>query len=1006
MFRRFLSRRVEVAKSNRFIHRPRSAVRSYLEQLEDRMVLAPVIPTLATMTLTPTYTEIALPVGKTFQLPIDGSDTDAGTLSYSVSVNNSNVTATLSPTTNRSIEIDIDLNNDAAVDGTLVLHLFDDLFGGTRLTNDRIVSLIMSNFYDNLTFHRVIQNFVIQGGDPAGNGTGGSNIDFADEYVAQLTFTGFGQLAMANSGDDSNDSQFFITDVDLGIANAPRPPQNLNFNHTIFGQLVEGFNIVAQIIASDGADANESPDTTIRMLDVRVINDTENAVVRLAPVGAAGTQSIVTVRATNTTTGLFSEQTFTVNVVNDTDNGRATTETTNPGVNVDDRAFLVIPESAFPNIPTNLTTNEDTPVVVSATDLETTGNLTVRVVNTLPASATGTITASNVANLTVSIDPVTRNITLTPAANFNGTLDFFLAVRDETRRTDTDGNGQINSQDSIDALGNYDTQHIVLTVNAVNDAPIANSASGIFRNDGSTTTIQLVASDGDPEVNQTLTFEVVDPPDHGMVTISATGLATYTPDGDFQGRDSFTYRVRDNGGTANGGVDTSQPAAVTLDFDASMATLRNGVLTIVGGAIDDAIDLEFVDGGAGADEVDVVLNGADGGTFLLADITSISIQSFDGDDVITIDVEIDKPSQIETGDGNDDVTSGDGDDLIDVGDGDDVVDAGDGMNTIFGRKGIDDLTGGDDDDLLKGGKGDDAILDGGDGDDTICGGTGDDLMEGGEGDDRMFGNEGDDDMSGSEGDDCMKGGYGTDTMDGGDGDDKLIGGPEFQPGGRIDGPDSLTGGEGADTLRGGAGNDSLDGGEDDDRDVLRGGDGEDVIERVFGWADRGRAGVATFLLPGAPRTHPAFPGPDGIAGTADDPDVLLDAPHTATQTTPVDYTGYSNPPTYGPHHPSPLEPSGVYTTEQDDATMVHNLEHGEIWISYDPAQLTVAEINRLTEFVRSFGEDSGIFLTPRAANDDARPIAVASWGRLQTLTQFNAPTIRRFIDKNQGTGNE
>jgi hypothetical protein len=86
--------------------------------------------------------------------------------------------------------------------------------------------------------------------------------------------------------------------------------------------------------------------------------------------------------------------------------------------------------------------------------------------------------------------------------------------------------------------------------------------------------------------------------------------------------------------------------------------------------------------------------------------------------------------------------------------------------------------------------------------------------------------------------------------------------------------------------------------------------------------------------------------------------------------------------------------------------MVHNLEHGEIWISYDPAQLTIDEVNRLSELVRSFGDDAGIFLTPRPANDDARPIALASWGRLQTLVRFDGETIRRFITKNQGTGNE
>lgn len=989
------------------------------------MVLAPVIPTLATMTMSAAYTAITLPVGKTFQLPIDGSDTDAGALSYSVSVNNSNVTATLSPATNRSIEIDIDLNNDTVVDGTLTLQLFDDLFGDPRLTTDRIVELINSNFYDNLTFHRVIQNFVIQGGDPLGNGQGGSNVDFADEYVAQLTFTGFGQLAMANSGDDSNDSQFFITDVDLGIANAPRPPQSLNYNHTIFGQLVEGFSIVAQIIASDGADANESPDTPVRMLDVRVISDQENAVVRLAPVGAASTTSTVTVRATNTTTNLFTERTFTVNVVADTENG------TTGGVAVDDRAFLNVPESAFPNIPSNLTTNEDTPVKVSAMDLETTGNLTVHIVNTLPATATGTITTNNVTSLTVSIDQTTREITLTAGVNFHGTLDFFLTVRDETRRTDTNADNQVTSADNIDALGNYDTQHIVMTVNAVNDAPTANNASGRYRNDGSTTTINLVATDGDPlpdpdpSDTQTLTYEVVDPPDHGMVTINAAGVATYTPDGDFEGRDTFTFRVKDNGGTANGGMDTSVPATVTLNFDASAATLRNGHLMIVGGEIDDTIDLAFVANAAGDadDEIDVTLNGDDGGTFLLSEVTSISIQSLGGDDVITIDVEIAKPGNIESGAGNDDVTSGDGSDFINTGTGDDVVDAGNGENTVIGGKGADDLTGGDDADQIQGNKGDDANLDGGDGDDRITGGKGADGMFGGDGDDLLRGNSGDDDMSGDAGEDRMfgqngddtmdggddndrmKGGFGADDMTGGAGDDKMIGGPDFQAGGRVDGNDTMNGGDGDDKIRGGAGVDTIDG--EEGRDTPRGGDGDDAITRDF--MDTGIKGVATFDLPGAPDVE--------------------DAHHDNALTDDFYVTnGYSNPPTYGPHHfhgsvagtanpadeplGAPVQPTGI----QDDVTihdvdLVHNLEHGHTWISYDPAFVSQEEINRLKEIVRDISGDpdgagAGIILTQRTANDDNKPIAIASWGRLITTNHVDARVIREFHDRNNGTGPE
>ena len=137
--------------------------------------------------------------------------------------------------------------------GTMVIELFANK---TPTTVNNFVFLSREGYYDGVIFHRVIDNFMVQGGDPTGTGRGGPGYKFGDEFDASLKHDKQGILSMANAGPGTNGSQFFIT-------HGPTP--HLNGKHTVFGQVVEGLDVLMSIPARDPGNVNAPAVKIIRV---------------------------------------------------------------------------------------------------------------------------------------------------------------------------------------------------------------------------------------------------------------------------------------------------------------------------------------------------------------------------------------------------------------------------------------------------------------------------------------------------------------------------------------------------------------------------------------------------------------------------------------------------------------------------------------------------------------------------------------------------------------------
>ena len=158
-------------------------------------------------------------------------------------------------------------------EGTFTARLFDDevpntvanftgLAEGTKeWTDPRSNQKVKQPYYDGTVFHRVIDGFMIQGGDPLGQGTGGPGYNFADEFHPTLRHSKAGILSMANRGPNTNGGQFFITLV---------PTPWLDDKHSVFGEVTDGMDVVKKIGATATSKPGDRPVKDITVHSVKI----------------------------------------------------------------------------------------------------------------------------------------------------------------------------------------------------------------------------------------------------------------------------------------------------------------------------------------------------------------------------------------------------------------------------------------------------------------------------------------------------------------------------------------------------------------------------------------------------------------------------------------------------------------------------------------------------------------------------------------------------------------
>lgn len=433
--------------------------------------------------------------GQSYHIALDGYSPSGHPLTYTVTSSSGTVTTTVMQG-NKSLRI---YNSRY---GTMEFYLFEE--EASRATS-RIIELAESGFYDGLTFHRVYQSFVIQGGDPNGNGSGGSSLpDFEDQYDPDLRHNGTGVLSFAKSFDDTNNSQFFIME---GIA------PHLDFQHTVFGFLTEG-EVVRESISGTYTGGGTTPQWQVVMDEVTTFVDMENGVLRLKiPEGASGTDTI--------TVTVSDGQGNSVSRSFDVTYAPNSNYTSNPYLSfIPDVVMTPGSSLSFQLSVTNL--DGDAVIYYDQSDFDP---------NDSDFSKRPPVTAPF--GLNYSVDSATGQLQINASAGLStGIYNIFVAASNDL-------GGEI-----IPSMIDYDIIKVT-----VRNRPVLTQDFVALGEDSSVTFNPLTNDSPGNGTIDPATLHLLSQPSVGEVTVNnATGQITFVPPADFNGSVSFQYNVANNYG--------------------------------------------------------------------------------------------------------------------------------------------------------------------------------------------------------------------------------------------------------------------------------------------------------------------------------------------------------------------------------------------------------------------------------------------------------------------------